>query len=875
MHTPRERKVTNKKFSDPEWYVSLTVDLLDFKFATLAKNLGKALKPEVSDTKKELLKMFEVSFNRVLKDVGVDQEVVTNTDQEDLFSESILDPRFPSFHPLFNLLLEGLAIESSNDYSSNQQGSWKASRRNLRAKFATAFNILAQEKNSDFKNATKYIDYLKEYSEPLESQVTRHMNSIIEEVEYESLAIDKCLTLRKSYITPSCTFKKITPRDEFDADLKQEKSLLKSITNNIKSSSLPMVIHGQPGHGKTSSVKILAAVLPQIYKKEEKPIVVLFYELKNLRSLNDSVVRVLNSETKFLESEEFFFDKDVVLILDGLDERQITDGSDEALKGFIASLFYLSRKINEQPNSKLNLILTGRTQFVGQIKSSFNSDYLSYEIKDFSKGQIELWLKRFNKQRDGGRILSIDRLEKYHLQELITQPILLAISSIMLVDDDGERLLKKLGGNVINRSQIYKVIVEWSYHKKWQKIPSSSSLKDTLNFDEYFVLLQAISFEMFLSGKESIKLSKLSSDLKESIFDMDFIKNKSIENIEKICSQLRISFFFKGVEEKAFSFIHKSIKDFLVVSGVIDALLIVLDDCNPKKIERESSELYKILSGNELSVGDHIPMLREWVDHKSSEFKPHASKMVAIWERVGQRDLPHSFSAPNLAVIAQRNIYLNYYQIVSRYFSKTTAEENKSIFNSEKAVLFNCNEPDSKLPTILSFLNYENIVSTDGLCFSNQLLINKKFNDNDDVREMNVHGFDFSNSEIYQYSFSDVKFSNCNFENCNFHENWLTDTEFHECNFKNAIVELDFNTDSGISYFEGYMVSFHTSDFSNSKLSISLSASLKGDATTDMSSYGLKHYSFLNCFFDLSDFTNNSFCTILYDESFQGKRFFV
>ena len=62
MNKPAKRKVTNKTFRDPQWYVSLAADALDLKFASLAKNLGKALQPETQDTAKELQLLYEAAF---------------------------------------------------------------------------------------------------------------------------------------------------------------------------------------------------------------------------------------------------------------------------------------------------------------------------------------------------------------------------------------------------------------------------------------------------------------------------------------------------------------------------------------------------------------------------------------------------------------------------------------------------------------------------------------------------------------------------------------------------------------------------------------------------------------------------------------------
>lgn len=857
------KTIKNKRFSDPEWYVSIAADLLDLKFATLAKDLGKALHPEVIDTAKELLNIYDLAFNGMLESLRLDQRVESQKGNEQLFFDHIIDPDFPSHHPVFYELMLQLTNLVELDFIEQNSEKWNDIRSSLRNDFAINFNSIIQSGSNEHSNATKYIGVIKNHVPPIESQSIAHMNSILEEVEYEALAIDPELTLRKSYVTPSCN-KKLEKMscDEESKALKSD-NIIQTLLDQIKSDHLPIVIHGQPGHGKTSSVKMLVSALSQIHQFNKDPISILFYEFKNLRALESPILQVLSSETSFLTNENFFNGKHTVLILDGLDERQLADGSDDALKSFVSGIFRLAERVNKVPGSKLNLILTGRSQYVGQIKSCFSQEHMVFEIGDFSKEQVSLWLNRFNSQKINSENVTIEKLHKYHLQELTSQPILLASSAIMLCDREGKKLLSELDRSIINRTQIYKTIIRWSYDKKWQKSPTAYSLQDNLSFDNYFVLLQAIAYEMFKSGNENIKLSLLASSLKNSFFELDFLENKNIENIEKLCSQLRISFFFKGVEDKSFSFIHKTIKDFLIVSGLVDSFSILLKHCNKKKLDKEAPELYKMLGESKLSSEDHVPMLGEWLSYKANDIKPHNDTLIAIWERVGGCNLPVSFETPEQAINTQYNILYNYYQLISRHFLSSSPEENQQLFGQDKIVLFGELSDQYNLIKFESFCGKIDMRKSKSLCFSNQSLEGE-----------DTFGFpsllqqcDFSKSTLSKFFMMNTSITLCNFESAQILDSWIGEATFTDCNFYNATINcISQNVHipsrpNSLSYLNQFL----GCDFSKATLS-------ENRRTKTGHPNRKRQFLFWNCNFNSTAFECIKTSTVKYGKNFEGTK---
>jgi hypothetical protein len=201
---PKPRKISNKKLKDPEWYVSLAADILDLKFATLAKDLGKALNPQVTDTAKELLALYQLAFEATLQSQQVDCKATVDKGSESFFFDHIIDPNVPSYHPVFQQLMKPVALSYINQQTDNFTRSWSEVRSAIRREFGINFNSLIQSGSAEYANAAKYIELLKTQVAPVESKVIAHMNGVLKDLEYENLAIDPDLTLRKSYVTPTC-----------------------------------------------------------------------------------------------------------------------------------------------------------------------------------------------------------------------------------------------------------------------------------------------------------------------------------------------------------------------------------------------------------------------------------------------------------------------------------------------------------------------------------------------------------------------------------------------------------------------------------------------------------------------------------------------
>lgn len=394
---PPSRKIDNPALKDKAWYTAVATDVLDLKFASLTKNLGKALNPQEIHIQKELAHLYINALNSILLKTKIKDELDLETYKEKyiLFDEHIIDPNFPSSHPFLTALIKDVIKNYESDIKLQNKITWSKIYENIRNHFGSSFNNQVFKSSRTHPNAIEYIKDLQKIDLSLESKIVDRMNHVIYEIEFEGMPIDKDLILKKSYVNPSCTLK-----DSAENKLENKDNLINTLVELVNTSNKPIIIHGQPGHGKTSAVKYFLNTLAKYYRENNSFISILFFEFKHLHSLNNTFINVLQSEASFLENESVFKGIHTVIILDGLDERQLSDGSDDTLRSFISNAFRFSDSINRCPNSKLNILLTGRSQYIEQIKGSFIFDHYSIAIKNFSENQVEEWLRRFNKQKN-------------------------------------------------------------------------------------------------------------------------------------------------------------------------------------------------------------------------------------------------------------------------------------------------------------------------------------------------------------------------------------------------------------------------------------------------------------------------------------------
>lgn len=647
----------------------------------------------------------------------------------------------------------------------------------------------------------------------LDKAINEHLTQNLEKVS-NPLPIEPDLTLWGVYVTPSAEYwsNVENPKSETTPDF-----LLK-LKKVIEVSTSPIVVHGQPGHGKTSSMRMLAQV--KVLEAKAPDETLLFYEFKNLGDLNAPELKSLQKETPFLKDESFFYNRKTILILDGMDERQITDGTNQHLSNFIRNIFRLGKKINKISNSRLNIIFTGRTLFIEQIKSSFIEPHHQFQILDFEDYKIDKWLKNFNDLKNLKSPLTRKTLINKQLGDLISQPILLTISSRVVADPLGIELLKDIPEEKITRSRIYEIIISWTYQKKHHDEKGIHNLPPEHTYTRF---LKMVAYLIFRKGGESISIKELAHNLgsRREFFQLEKLFSSSLD-IQEVIKDLAVGFFFEGQDEKAFAFIHKSVQDYLTVEAIFTLLGEAIELYNLEKTEKSSrtcaEDVYYILGKNAMSKEDHLPFLLEILTQRGeSNFQ---KKLISFLEESVNHHffIKHENRQNDNPITTEFNVLsaLTYWIFgfplpVEKRLEIESIVRLSSIVNSNFGFYFkDANLENAKLP--FCFLPDSNFMNTflekadfygallERVNFQNSNCMNSRINMASlafsNFKKANLCNSRFVGANLFGVIFieSNLKksdFTKSSLENANFALSDLEDAIFHlsvlkEANFENA-----------------------------------------------------------------------------------------
>ena len=242
----------------------------------------------------------------------------------------------------------------------------------------------------------------------------------------------------------------------------------------------------------------------------------------------------------------------------------------------------------------------------------------------------------------------------------------------------------------VSRGDIYKTILEWTYLKKWQINPNRAYLPDEKTYRR---LLQTFAFILFRQGEEEIRIRKLIKLLRgdNTLYDLDAVEN---DRIEDICRKLAVSFFFRGLEENVFSFIHKTIKDYLTVEAMFDLLRETTELFRPRRPEKScdtmAKDIYFILGKASLSIEDHIPFLRDVIAARKEDAKELFEPLDAFFKLAQSHVylLDYENRQSSDPSLTEANVLGNLFYFLTEIFNAFTEEEREDFYENGKLALF-------------------------------------------------------------------------------------------------------------------------------------------------------------------------------------------
>jgi uncharacterized protein YjbI with pentapeptide repeats len=700
------------------------------------------------DVARALSSLYQDTFNACLQAHNYPVTVQVTSEVATAFDLTFFDPNFPMAHPLFTQLLDH--VKQRVVATTKREDVTQQLDEQVRNAFGTTFNRLRTRAPNTYPGVSQYVELLLKGYETTEGQVIAHMNTILHALAHEPLPIDPAVTLWQIYVTPRAHYQEPqTPGMAREAATPEVENLIDSLLKTLGNSRAPILLHGQPGHGKSSTVRMLthALVTHERVTRHPQRMQILLYELKDLGQLNRHELQILAGRTPFLQGESFFQGKRTLLILDGLDERQITDGSDSALHDFLRHLCALAERINQRDDaSRLQLLFTGRTQFVHQVQNAFPPMYHQYEILDFTPTQVASWLNKYCALKEVHPPLTVADLEAKHLGDLIGQPILLTMTTQMLVDDQGRQLLSALPAGPVSRGAIYRTIITWTYRKRWQAYPNSAALPDEATYTRF---LRAVAITLFRQGQESIKVHELTTALHQhrELYGLENLQHKTAQEIEDICQRIAVSFFFKGLEANVVSFIHKTIKDYLTVEAWVSLLRDLTAHFNPQRPGHSSGamapDLYFLFGSQAFVPEDHRAFLHDILTMDEADVQRLFESLAVVFKGVQRHAYLGDYGSKLSPDPVQTEAHLcaMLLQLLTSIFQVCSDEERRAI--APEGVLRLFEEPDG-LYKCLHLLNATDVTRWYRQTFNLSLLDLQEAN----LREADLFGANLGRANL-------------------------------------------------------------------------------------------------------------------------------
>lgn len=346
--------------------------------------------------------------------------------------------------------------------------------------------------------------------------------------------------------------------------------------NYLKNASKNIVILGQPGSGKTTSLKFITNKLLKNRFHEEikfKNVIVIrfrdFKEVKNRHNTDEIIGESIffrifiifdHIEYDLYLKNKLLIDSIVIMLLNDLKILLILDGFDEYSlidkKNRIDEIQKLSKSLD-----KSKFILTSRPS-----EFPYNIDLTkSYQIANLTPEQIELFSKEWLKNKDEVEDF-LSKLEKKTYKDTIERPLVLVHLLIIYDNTDPKELPSE--PNKIYDKVIELLIKKWDKERNIERISSYSRFGYKLKKD----FLAELSFNLTTKKKNKGITSIVFSRREVNLVYKQISKNYSLpkDECDIVLKELEShGGIFIKVSENFFEFAHKSIQEYLTALHLI------------------------------------------------------------------------------------------------------------------------------------------------------------------------------------------------------------------------------------------------------------------------------------------------------------------
>ncbi|HEX6344386.1 ATP-binding protein [Umezawaea sp.] len=333
------------------------------------------------------------------------------------------------------------------------------------------------------------------------------------------------------------------------------------------STSVPMLLLGHPGAGKSILTKVLAAQLPP----EEYTVVrVPLRGVSAGAPIPDQIQQALDiASNNRLGWQALSDHADTVLVvlLDGLDE--LLQAADFDRSGYLREVMEFQRIEGEQ-NRPVAVVVTSRTVVADRVDVPPGATVV--KLGEFDDDQVTAWLDEWRATNlqaiRSGAVRELTAAEALHQADLVRQPLLLLMLALYAANPRAPQLDAGL-----SKSDLYERIFDSFARREVRKHAVGRLRGQELQrrvSDQVFRLAVA-ALSMFNRGVQSVRETDLRSDL-AALTGRDNLPDDE-------GARLLGEFFFvhapeatTRTKERAYEFLHATFGEYLVARHVVDEL---------------------------------------------------------------------------------------------------------------------------------------------------------------------------------------------------------------------------------------------------------------------------------------------------------------
>jgi hypothetical protein len=334
----------------------------------------------------------------------------------------------------------------------------------------------------------------------------------------------------------------------------------------------PLVVYGQPGSGKSSLAKILAARLPET---DFCALVVPLREVPADAIVSEQVAVGLRRETNdtvtWAELSQSLDGALPVIVLDGLDEMLQASSVERA--GYLEEVLAFQRDEADR-GRPVAVIVTSRTAVAQRVRVPGEASLL--RLEPFDTEHITRWVETWNALTGASRPLSVERVLDY--AEIAGQPLLLLLIALYDRRTDGLRQLE-----TTTQAGLFEAVLRDYTLREIRRV------SDTRTPDEEERAIELDLRRLGVAALSMVNRSTLLLTDHELQGDLDALAEAVADDAGdgRTAYDVVGSFYFvhtsrarEGVDtgSKSFEFLHSTVGEFLAARLIVRSLCDLAED---------------------------------------------------------------------------------------------------------------------------------------------------------------------------------------------------------------------------------------------------------------------------------------------------------